>query len=39
VVARVNGHLARFLRHVVFAMSHRPEVAAEGQHLWAPLQA
>lgn len=34
VVARVNGHLARFLRHVGFAMSRRPEVAAEGQHLW-----
>jgi hypothetical protein len=34
VVARVNGHLAKFLRHVGFALARHPDVATEGQHVW-----
>ena len=34
VVARVNAHLYRFLRHVAFALAHRPEVATQGEHVW-----
>lgn len=34
VAARVNGHLARFLRHVAFALGRHPEVATDGQHVW-----
>jgi hypothetical protein len=34
VVARVNRHLMKFLRHVASAIAHRPRVATGTQHVW-----